>query len=122
MDIKNQFQNIQKFQNILQIRPQLYESTSSSADEVIEEENLGRIHFAFHYDVNDSVFVVRVIEAVELPPPANKDRLDQASSNPYVRVSLLPDISNVKETAVKKKTQDPIFEETFAFKQTIRNS
>ncbi|KAB7502739.1 Synaptotagmin-17 [Armadillidium nasatum] len=77
------------------------------------------------WDVFTSLFITTsmtlfslcgVIEAVELPPPANKDRLDQASSNPYVRVSLLPDISNVKETAVKKKTQDPIFEETFAFK------
>lgn len=58
---------------------------------------------------------LQVIEAVDLPLPANKDRLDQASSNPYVRVSLLPDASNAKETAVKKKTQDPIFEETFAF-------
>uniref|UniRef100_A0A671QFG2 C2 domain-containing protein n=1 Tax=Sinocyclocheilus anshuiensis TaxID=1608454 RepID=A0A671QFG2_9TELE len=38
-----------------------------------------------------------------------------AHSNPYVKMSLLPDHKNSRQTGVKRKTQNPVFEERFTF-------
>ncbi|MPC29243.1 Synaptotagmin-17 [Portunus trituberculatus] len=109
-----------------QIRPHLYASTSSSLEEGPDEDQLGRIHFSLHYDALAAVLRVKVIEAMDLPRPACKDRNDLAHSNPYVKVSLLPDTKNSLQTSVKKKTQDPLFEETFTFevpyKEVVRRT
>ncbi|KAG7173742.1 Synaptotagmin-17-like [Homarus americanus] len=70
--------------------------------------------------------LTKVLEAVDIPRPACKDRSDLAHSNPYVKVSLLPDNKNSRQTTVKKKTQEPVFEETFSFelpyKEVIRRT
>nr|XP_053636671.1 synaptotagmin-17-like [Cherax quadricarinatus] len=102
------------------IRPHLYASTSSSLEEGPDEDIYGRIHFSLHYDATESVLLVKVLEAVDLPRPACKDRSDMAHSNPYVKICLLPDTKNSFQTTVKKKTQDPVFEETFSFELPYR--
>nr|XP_027213716.1 synaptotagmin-17-like [Penaeus vannamei] len=109
-----------------EIRPHLYASTSSSLEEGPDEDLLGRIHFSLHYDASASIFLVKVLEAADLPRPACKDRNDMAHSNPYVKISLLPDSKNSCQTTVKKKTQDPVYEETFRFeipyKEVVRRT
>ncbi|XP_063868232.1 synaptotagmin-17-like [Scylla paramamosain] len=113
-------------ESLTKIRPHLYASTSSSLEEGPDEDHLGRIHFSLHYDALAAVLRVKVIEAMDLPRPACKDRNDLAHSNPYVKVSLLPDTKNSLQTSVKKKTQDPVFEETFTFelpyKEVVRRT
>lgn len=78
---------------------------------------LGQIHFGLHYDVTTKVFTVKIIQAKDLPPPSCMDesRQDMAHSNPYCRVSLLPDQKNSYQTSVQRKTQDPEWDEYFMF-------
>ncbi|XP_045594095.1 synaptotagmin-17 isoform X2 [Procambarus clarkii] len=108
------------YETLTKIRPNLYTSTSSSLEEGPDEDLFGRIHFSLHYDASASVLLVKVLEAADLPRPACKDRSDMAHSNPYVKISLLPDNKNSRQTTVKKKTQEPVFEETFSFELPYR--
>jgi synaptotagmin-1 len=55
-----------------------------------------------------------VIQAAELPG------LDMSgTSDPYVKVYIMPDKKKKFETKVHRKTLNPIFKETFVFK--VRN-
>ncbi|XP_068213261.1 synaptotagmin-17-like [Palaemon carinicauda] len=114
------------YEALTKIRPHLYTSTSSSLEENSDDDLLGRIHFSLHYDAVAMILLVKVLEAADLPRPACKDRSDMSHSNPYVKVSLLPDNKNSRQTTVKKKTQDPVFEETFSFeipyKEVVRRT
>lgn len=56
---------------------------------------------------------VGVLQAAELPA------LDMGgTSDPYVKVFLLPDKKKKYETKVHRKTLNPAFNETFTFKVT----
>lgn len=55
-----------------------------------------------------------IIQAAELPA------LDvSGTSDPYVKVFLLPDKKKKYETKVQKKTLNPTFNESFVFKVTL---
>ncbi|OAD52789.1 Synaptotagmin 1 [Eufriesea mexicana] len=63
------------------------------------------------YDFNTNSLAVTVIQAVDLPA------LDMGgTSDPYVKVYLLPDKKKKFETKVHRKTLNPAFNETFTFK------
>ncbi|KAK9393191.1 synaptotagmin-17 [Crotalus adamanteus] len=104
--------------------PGLYSLDSNSDDldsltdeEILAKYQLGKLHFSTQYDLLHNYLIVRVIEAKDLPPPISYDgaRQDMAHSNPYVKICLLPDQKNSKQTGVKRKTQNPIFEERYMF-------
>ncbi|XP_051703437.2 synaptotagmin-17 isoform X5 [Oryctolagus cuniculus] len=104
--------------------PRLYSLDSSSDDvdsltdeEILSKYQLGMLHFSTQYDLLHNHLTVRVIEARDLPPPISHDgsRQDMAHSNPYVKICLLPDQKNSKQTGVKRKTQKPVFEERYTF-------
>lgn len=104
--------------------PHLYSLDSSSDDvdsltdeEILSKYQLGMLHFSTQYDLLHNHLTVRVIEARDLPPPISHDgsRQDMAHSNPYVKICLLPDQKNSKQTGVKRKTQKPVFEERYTF-------
>ncbi|NXR08283.1 SYT17 protein, partial [Semnornis frantzii] len=104
--------------------PRLYSLDSSSDDvdsltdeEILSKYQLGMLHFSTQYDLLHNYLIVRVIEARDLPPPISYDgsRQDLAHSNPYVKICLLPDQKNSKQTGVKRKTQSPVFEERYTF-------
>jgi hypothetical protein len=104
--------------------PRLYSLDSSSDDvdsltdeEILSRYQLGMLHFSTQYDLLHNHLTVRVIEARDLPPPISHDgsRQDLAHSNPYVKICLLPDQKNSKQTGVKRKTQKPVFEERYTF-------
>ncbi|KAK1798352.1 hypothetical protein P4O66_007815 [Electrophorus voltai] len=106
------------------LEPRLYSADSGGEerDALTDEEmsrryQLGMLHFSAQYDLVNAQLGVRVIEARDLPPPAAGDaaRHDLARSNPYVKMSLLPDHKNSRQTGVKRKTQNPVFEEHFTF-------
>ena len=67
--------------------------------------------FQLEYDFNSNSLAVTVIKAEELPA------LDMGgTSDPYVKVYLLPDKKKKFETKVHRKTLNPEFNETFTFK------
>ena len=56
---------------------------------------------------------VHVMEATDLPA------MDlNGTSDPYVKVYILPDKKKKFETKVQKKSLNPVFDETFNFKGT----
>ncbi|XP_025938775.1 synaptotagmin-17 [Apteryx rowi] len=90
---------------------------SLTDEEILSKYQLGMLHFSTQYDLLHNYLIVRVIEAKDLPPPISYDgsRQDMAHSNPYVKICLLPDQKNSKQTGVKRKTQNPVFEERYTF-------
>lgn len=67
------------------------------------------------YDFQGNTLSVTVIQAEDLPA------LDMGgTSDPYVKVYLLPDKKKKFETKVHRKTLNPVFNETFQFK--VRNT
>lgn len=68
------------------------------------------------YDFNANSLSVTVLQAEELPA------LDMGgTSDPYVKVYLLPDKKKKFETKVHRKTLNPVFNETFVFKVCVQN-
>ena len=63
------------------------------------------------YDFNQNSLSVTVIQAEELPALEIG-----GTSDPYVKVYLLPDKKKKFETKVHRKTLSPVFNETFVFK------
>uniref|UniRef100_A0A8C2EFX5 Synaptotagmin-like protein 1 n=1 Tax=Cyprinus carpio TaxID=7962 RepID=A0A8C2EFX5_CYPCA len=72
----------------------------------------GQIQFSLQYDVKKEELHVHIIRCQELAP-ARKNR-----SDPYVKVYLLPDNTSrsKKKTAVKRKTLNPVYDETKKYK------
>lgn len=100
----------------------LYEVEESNEECLTDEQKLaryqlGQIHFGLQYEVTTKVLVVKVIEARDLPSPYSLDenRQDMAHSNPYCKISLLPDQKNSQQSSVQRKTQCPEWNEYFVF-------
>uniref|UniRef100_A0A4W3IIE3 Synaptotagmin-7 n=1 Tax=Callorhinchus milii TaxID=7868 RepID=A0A4W3IIE3_CALMI len=73
-------------------------------------ENLGRIQFSVGYNFQESTFTVKILKATELPA---KDF--SGTSDPFVKIYLLPDKKHKLETKVKRKNLNPHWNETFLF-------
>lgn len=87
------------------------ENNEGDGESKKSEEKLGRLQFKLDYDFNTSNLAVTVIQAEDLPG------LDMSgTSDPYVKVYLLPDKKKKYETKVHRKTLNPVFNETFNFK------
>lgn len=87
------------------------ENNENDGESKKSEEKLGRLQFKLDYDFNTSNLAVTVIQAEDLPG------LDMSgTSDPYVKVYLLPDKKKKYETKVHRKTLNPVFNETFNFK------
>lgn len=72
---------------------------------------LGSLRFKLDYDFSNTTLAVGVIEAENLPA------MDMCgTSDPYVKVFLLPEKKKKFETKVHRKTLNPTFNETFNFK------
>lgn len=75
------------------------------------EVKLGKLQFSMDYDFQKGELSVGVIQAADLPG------MDMSgTSDPYVKVYLLPDKKKKYETKVHRKTLNPVFNETFIFK------
>uniref|UniRef100_S4R794 Synaptotagmin 2 n=1 Tax=Petromyzon marinus TaxID=7757 RepID=S4R794_PETMA len=80
-------------------------------EEEKEEEKLGKLQFSIDYDFQNNQLTVGVIQAAELPA------LDMGgTSDPYVKLFLMPDKKKKYETKVHRKTLNPVFNESFVFK------
>ncbi|KAL7989991.1 hypothetical protein Chor_012657, partial [Crotalus horridus] len=75
------------------------------------EEKLGKLQYSLDYDFQSTQLVVGIIQAADLPA------LDiGGTSDPYVKVFLLPEKKKKFETKVHRKTLNPTFNESFTFK------
>ncbi|XP_018907864.1 synaptotagmin 1 isoform X2 [Bemisia tabaci] len=98
------------------VQPDMEELTENAEDiaeegEKKEEIKLGKLQFKLEYDFNSNSLAVTVVQAEDLPA------LDMGgTSDPYVKVYLLPDKKKKFETKVHRKTLHPVFNETFVFK------
>ncbi|CAF0812068.1 unnamed protein product [Adineta steineri] len=99
-----------------QVQPDMDELALNMEDEdrtsqKYEIINLGKIEYSIDYDFQKQELKVEVIQAQELPP------MDlSGTSDPYVKVYVLPDKKKKFETKVYRKTLNPVFNETFIFK------
>merc|ERR1711983_291071 len=76
------------------------------------KEYLGKFQYKLEYDFNAQCLNVTAIQCTELPA------LDMGgTSDPYVKIYLMPDKKRKFETKVHRKTLSPFFNETFSFKQ-----
>ncbi|XP_065342254.1 synaptotagmin 1 isoform X2 [Cloeon dipterum] len=98
-------------------KPDMEELTENAEDGADEGESkqsevkLGRLQYKLEFDFNTNSLSVTVMQAEDLPA------LDMGgTSDPYVKVYLLPDKKKKFETKVHRKTLSPVFNETFVFK------
>lgn len=93
---------------------ELTENAEEGGDEAESKQSevkLGKLQYKLEYDFNSNSLAVTVIQAEDLPA------LDMGgTSDPYVKVYLLPDKKKKFETKVHRKTLNPVFNETFTFK------
>lgn len=77
---------------------------------VFSNEKLGRLQFSVSYDFDSQTLTVKIIKAESL---AAKDL--SGTSDPYVKISLLPDKKHTLTTNIKRKNLNPRWNEVFAF-------
>ncbi|XP_022112013.1 synaptotagmin-7-like isoform X2 [Acanthaster planci] len=83
--------------------------TESPEDEE-EGEFVGKLQFSIKYEFTEETLVVKVLRATDL---LAKDF--SGTSDPFVKVMLLPNKKHKMETKVKRKKLNPVWNETFLF-------
>uniref|UniRef100_A0A673BG75 Synaptotagmin VIa n=1 Tax=Sphaeramia orbicularis TaxID=375764 RepID=A0A673BG75_9TELE len=94
------------------IQPELYQQKTLESEDSSKNgssKNCGRINFSLKYDYENESLLVNILKAVDLPA---KDLC--GTSDPYVKVYLLPDRKKF-QTRVHRKTLNPTFSESFQF-------
>ncbi|XP_069489490.1 synaptotagmin-6 [Ambystoma mexicanum] len=98
--------------SIGRIKPELYKQKSVDSEDTKkgDEKTCGKINFTLKYDYENEMLIVRILKAFDLPA---KDFC--GSSDPYVKIYLLPDRKRKFQTRVHRKTLNPTFDESFQF-------
>ena len=76
-----------------------------------ERQNMGVLNLSIEFNSEKSVFVVTIHRASYLPA---KDP-QSGTSDPYIKLCLLPEKKHKVKTRVLRKTLNPVYEETFTF-------
>uniref|UniRef100_A0A1B6LZE9 C2 domain-containing protein n=1 Tax=Graphocephala atropunctata TaxID=36148 RepID=A0A1B6LZE9_9HEMI len=88
------------------------ESNEKNASSVGGGANkLGQLVFKLRYKQEKNILIVSVVKCRELPA---KDP-NAGSSDPYVKLQLLPDKQHKVKTRVLRKTRNPVYDEDFTF-------
>uniref|UniRef100_A0A1A7XU11 Synaptotagmin X n=1 Tax=Iconisemion striatum TaxID=60296 RepID=A0A1A7XU11_9TELE len=98
--------------SIGRIKPELYKQKSVDSEDEAKGhvETCGKLSFSLRYDYEEQALVVRILKALDLPA---KDFT--GTSDPYVKMYLLPDRKKKFQTRVHRKNLNPTFDETFCF-------
>lgn len=98
--------------SIGRIKPELYKQKSVDSEDEAKEpvETCGKLSFSLRYDYEEQALVVRILKALDLPA---KDFM--GTSDPYVKIYLLPERKKKYQTRVHRKNLNPMFDETFCF-------
>ncbi|KAM6979665.1 synaptotagmin-6 [Aplochiton taeniatus] len=95
------------------IQPELYNQSPVEAEQSSKHspvKTCGKINFSLKYDYESEALLVNILKAFGLPA---KDFC--GSSDPYVKIYLLPDRKRKYQTRVHRKTLNPTFDESFQF-------
>ncbi|XP_051990438.1 synaptotagmin-4 [Xyrauchen texanus] len=76
-----------------------------------KEGGLGTLFFSVEYKFEKKAFLVHIKEAHGLSPTDEQS----VTSDPYIKLTLLPEKKHKVKTRVLRKTLDPAFDETFSF-------
>ncbi|CAO4378455.1 hypothetical protein L5515_007116 [Caenorhabditis briggsae] len=91
--------------------PDFSMSVSKKKDEDKEKKFLGRLQYKLDYDFDKNSLTVVIVQAEELPA------MDLGgTSDPYVKLFLLPEKKKKFQTKVQRKSLNPVFNESFTFK------
>lgn len=107
---------VQLLGNSIKEKPDLEElpmnmEDNEDAESTKSEVKLGKLQYSMDYDFQKGELTVNVIQAADLPG------MDMSgTSDPYVKVYLMPDKKKKFETKVHRKTLNPVFNESFTFK------
>ncbi|KAM3187077.1 hypothetical protein ACTXT7_003042 [Hymenolepis weldensis] len=81
-----------------------------------EKVDLGSLQYSIEFDFQKNELTVGIIQARDLPA------MDMCgTSDPYVKVFLLPNKKKKFETKVHRKTLNPVFNESFVFKKQLKS-
>lgn len=105
-----QFQRQESLSGLGRIKPELYKQRSIDAEDGHRTSNCGRLHFILKFDFDLEQLIVKIHKAQDLPA---KDF--SGTSDPYVKIYLLPDRKTKHQTKVHRKTLNPVFDEVFLF-------
>uniref|UniRef100_A0A3Q3E6C2 Synaptotagmin IXb n=1 Tax=Labrus bergylta TaxID=56723 RepID=A0A3Q3E6C2_9LABR len=105
-----QFQRQESLSGLGRIKPELYKQRSVDAEDGHHSDSCGRLHFVLKFDFDLEQLIVKIHKAQDLPA---KDFT--GTSDPYVKIYLLPDRKNKHQTKVHRKTLHPVFDEVFLF-------
>uniref|UniRef100_A0A8C1PRY6 Synaptotagmin-2-like n=1 Tax=Cyprinus carpio TaxID=7962 RepID=A0A8C1PRY6_CYPCA len=87
------------------------EEETGEVGESEKKEYYGKLEYSLDYSFTDNQLIVGVLQAQDLPA------MDiGGTSDPYVKVYMLPDKKKKFETKVQRKNLCPVFNETFIFK------
>lgn len=98
--------------SIGRIKPELYMQKTQETEDASKNggKTCGKINFSLRYDYENEALLVNILKAFDLPA---KDLC--GSSDPYVKIYLLPDRKQKYQTRVHRKTLNPTFDESFQF-------
>ncbi len=82
-------------------------------DTEYDVHKLGKIQFNLKYDFQEMTLTLKIMRAINLPA---KDF--SGTSDPYVKIMLLPDKKNKLQTNIKRRNLNPRWNELFAFEGT----
>ncbi|XP_043915673.1 synaptotagmin-9 [Protopterus annectens] len=107
-----QFQKQDSLSGLGRIKPELYKQKSVDTDDGRRSNSkfCGKLNFIIKYDCDMEQLIVKIHKATNLPA---KDF--SGTSDPYVKIYLLPDRKMKHQTKVHRKTLNPIFDEVFLF-------
>lgn len=74
------------------------------------KDSLGQLVFKLRYIIEKNALEVTVVNCKGLPA-----REQNATSDPYVKLKLLPDKQHQVKTRVLRNTRDPVYDEDFTF-------
>lgn len=75
------------------------------------DAKLGTLDFSVAYDSQKNMLMVTINRANDLPP----QDLMLGTSDPYVKLQLLPEKRHRVKTRVLRRTLNPVYDETFTF-------
>ncbi|XP_036388885.1 synaptotagmin-6 [Megalops cyprinoides] len=116
LDLGNDYVDVDEQPTCIgRIKPELYKQKTLETEESSKNggKTCGKINFSLKYDYENEALIVNILKAFDLPA---KDLC--GSSDPYVKIYLLPDRKRKFQTRVHRKTLNPTFDESFQFPVT----